>query len=159
VTSQRAHTKWKWPPYVTEWNLPLKISAYATGPKQSFISTNNKCLKDIYYGSGPQPFCNRGTVDAWQFYRGPGVLSQLCFYGKNRPITCPEGEWCHHQNASCNFAAPGLRTTALNMLRASVWRCFGYSYIGKKQCLKRIPNCLEVEWFFLHKEVTIKFPS
>jgi len=27
----------------------------------------------------------------------------------------------------------------------------------KKHCLKRIPNCLEVEWFFLHQEVTTQF--
>jgi len=25
--------------------------------------------------------------------------------------------------------------------------------------MKRIPNCLEVEWFFLHWEVTTEFPS
>ena len=31
VTSQAAHTKYKWPPYATEWNNSLwKISAYAT---------------------------------------------------------------------------------------------------------------------------------
>jgi len=31
VTSQSAHTKYKWPPYATEWNPPWKFSAYATG--------------------------------------------------------------------------------------------------------------------------------
>jgi len=25
VTSQTAHTKYKWPPYATDWNLPMKI--------------------------------------------------------------------------------------------------------------------------------------
>jgi len=31
VTSQRAHPKYKWPPYATEWNpSPWKYSAYAT---------------------------------------------------------------------------------------------------------------------------------
>jgi len=30
VTSQRAHTKCKWPPYATEWTPPWKFSAYAT---------------------------------------------------------------------------------------------------------------------------------
>jgi len=31
VTSQAAHTKYKWPPHATEWNPPLwKFSAYAT---------------------------------------------------------------------------------------------------------------------------------
>jgi len=29
----------------------------------------------------------------------------------------------------------------------------------KKQCLQRIRTCLEVEWFFLHKEMTTQFPS
>jgi len=81
-------------------------------------------------GNGPQPFCNGGPVDAWQFYRDPGVLSQQCFYGKNRPITCPESESCHHQYTFCNFAARVWKTTALS-IRVSVWRCFGYPYIGK----------------------------
>jgi len=31
VTSQTAHTKYKWPPSATEWNTPWKFSAYATG--------------------------------------------------------------------------------------------------------------------------------
>jgi len=35
---------------------------------------------------------------------------------------------------------------------------FGHPHIGKKQCMKRIPNFLEVEWFFLHQEVTTQFP-
>jgi len=30
VTSQTAHTKYKWSPYATEWNPPWKISVYAT---------------------------------------------------------------------------------------------------------------------------------
>jgi len=30
VTSQRAHTKYKWPPHATEWNPPWKRSVYAT---------------------------------------------------------------------------------------------------------------------------------
>jgi len=30
VTSQRAHTKYKWPPYATEWTPPWKFSADAT---------------------------------------------------------------------------------------------------------------------------------
>jgi len=31
MTSQTAHTKYKWPPYATEWKpLPWKFSAYAT---------------------------------------------------------------------------------------------------------------------------------
>ena len=30
VTSQKAHTKYKWPPYATEWTPPWKFSAYAT---------------------------------------------------------------------------------------------------------------------------------
>jgi len=30
VTSQTAHTKYKWPPYATEWKPPWKFSAYAT---------------------------------------------------------------------------------------------------------------------------------
>ena len=38
-----------------------------------------------------------------------------------------------------------LKATAVSMLRASVWRCFGYPHIGKKQCLKRIANCSEVQ--------------
>ena len=29
VTSQKAHTKYKWPTYVTVWNHPWKSSAYA----------------------------------------------------------------------------------------------------------------------------------
>jgi len=32
VTSQTAHTKYKWPPYATEWKPPWKFSAYATSP-------------------------------------------------------------------------------------------------------------------------------
>jgi len=33
VTSQTAHTKYKWLPYAAEWNPPpWKVSAYATGP-------------------------------------------------------------------------------------------------------------------------------
>ena len=94
------------------------------------------------YVSGPQPFCSHRLVNNWQFYRGPGVLhdgylekhawssttaplhlqyslcTQQCFHGKNRPITCPESEWCHHQYTLCNFAARyqlirGFGTTAL----------------------------------------------
>jgi len=30
VTSQTAHTKYKWPPYANEWSPPGKFSAYAT---------------------------------------------------------------------------------------------------------------------------------
>jgi len=30
LTSQTAHTKYKWLPYATEWNPPWKVSAYAT---------------------------------------------------------------------------------------------------------------------------------
>jgi len=30
MTSQTAHTKYKWPPYATEWNPPRNFSAYAT---------------------------------------------------------------------------------------------------------------------------------
>jgi len=45
-----------------------------------------------------------------------------------------------------------------SMLRACVWRCFEYPHIGKK-CMNRIPNCLEIQWFFLHWEVTTQFPS
>ena len=30
VTSQTAHTKYKWLPYATEWNPPWKFSVYAT---------------------------------------------------------------------------------------------------------------------------------
>jgi len=30
VTSETAHTKYKWPPYATEWNPSWKFSAYAT---------------------------------------------------------------------------------------------------------------------------------
>jgi len=33
VTPQRAHTKYKSPPYVIEWNPPWKFSAYATGSR------------------------------------------------------------------------------------------------------------------------------
>jgi len=40
------------------------------------------------------------------------------------------------------------------MLRASVWPCFGYFTYQKTQCIKRILNCLEVEWFSVHYEVT-----
>jgi len=37
VTTQTAHTKYKWPPYATEWKSnPLKFSAYAT------VGTNAK---------------------------------------------------------------------------------------------------------------------
>jgi len=31
LTSQTVRTKYKWPPYATEWNPPWKFSAYATG--------------------------------------------------------------------------------------------------------------------------------
>jgi len=47
-------------------------------------------------------FCNRGPVCAWRFYRGQGVLSQQCIHGKNRPISCPENEWCRHQYTFCD---------------------------------------------------------
>jgi len=36
VTSQTAHTKYKWPPSATEWRPPWKFSAYATGVEQVF---------------------------------------------------------------------------------------------------------------------------
>jgi len=38
---------------------------------QTIFYIYNKCLKD---SSGRQPFCNRGPVNACQFYRGQGVL-------------------------------------------------------------------------------------
>jgi len=40
VTPQIAHTKYKWPPYATEWTPPWKFSAYATAVRQ-FRSTSN----------------------------------------------------------------------------------------------------------------------
>jgi len=76
----------------------------------------------------PQSFCNRGPINAWNFYRGPGVPSQQSCYGKNRLITCPESEWCQHQYTFCYFAGRGLRATALSMLPASAWRCFGSGF-------------------------------
>ena len=50
-------------------------------------------------------FSQAGLVNAWQFYRDPGVLSQQCFHGKNRPMTCPESERYHHQYTLCIFTA------------------------------------------------------
>jgi len=37
VKSQKAHTKYKWPPYATEWNPPWIFSAYAAGLCRSNI--------------------------------------------------------------------------------------------------------------------------
>ena len=39
VTSRTAHTKYKWPPYATEWNPPWKFSAYATACSGFAIAT------------------------------------------------------------------------------------------------------------------------
>jgi len=38
--------------------------------------------------------------------------------------------------------------------RASVWHYFGYPKIEKNKVWNVFPTCLEVEWFFLHLEVT-----
>jgi len=43
------------------------------------------------------------------------MLSEQC-YGKNRPITCPEIKWCHHQCTLCNFAARWSKTTVLDYM-------------------------------------------
>jgi len=58
----------------------------------------------MVYSCGPQPSCDRSTLD--NFTAAPGVLSQQCFHGMDRPFTCPESEWCHHQYTFWNFAAP-----------------------------------------------------
>ena len=47
VTSLKAHTKDKWPPYATEWTPPWKFSACATGcAKRKRISASPLCLYD-----------------------------------------------------------------------------------------------------------------
>ena len=42
VTSQTAHTKYKWPPYATEWSPPMKLFAYATGGVKGGLSQGGK---------------------------------------------------------------------------------------------------------------------
>jgi len=37
VMSETAHTKYKWPPYATEWNTSWKYSAYATFRSTSLL--------------------------------------------------------------------------------------------------------------------------
>ena len=70
------------------------------------------CLRDLYNCSNAQSL---------------SLCKQQCLHGKNRPITCPEIEWCHNQYTFCNFAARyrsvawRLETIALKrILRTSV---------------------------------------
>jgi len=56
VTSQTAHTKYKWPPYVTAWNPPWKFSAHATVG----------CVWNCIWNDCSNQLCqNRGARDAW----------------------------------------------------------------------------------------------
>jgi len=105
-------------------------------------------LKDIHSGSSPQTFCNRR----------PAMLDNLTAareYSRNS-VSIGGIDQSHAQKASgvttsIHFiiSLPGRwGPLPSGMLRTSVWRCFGYPHIEKKQCLKRIPNCLDVKWFF-----------
>ena len=109
--------------------------------------------KDFVYNSGPQPFCNRGPVNAWQFDRGPGVLHDGCcfstgnswkgFTGLNH-----QAKPLHAQKASVvttdihfvisrpgtNRAARGLETTGLEY--ASLLDCLISKYV-KYNCILR----------------------
>jgi len=49
VTSQTAHTKYKQPPYATEWNPPWKFSAYATDKGTSICQTVMSHFWELLY--------------------------------------------------------------------------------------------------------------
>jgi len=48
------------------------------------ITENTVSLQQVFertpWSSGPQPFCNREPVSTWQFYRGPGVPYDGCYF-------------------------------------------------------------------------------
>ena len=81
VTSQRAHTKWKWPRYATEWTRPWKFSACATDLGHEvlgldcisesdifmmmicILSTDRKCIVETH------PFCTTQVDETYKTER------------------------------------------------------------------------------------------
>ena len=102
-------------------------------PKQSFISTIS--VWKIYTKAVvPEPFCNR--VYRSMFYN----FTEAREYSRNS-VSMGRIDQSHAQKSSgvttSTYSAisrpgAGLEDHWLSMLRASVWRCFGYPQIGKK---------------------------
>ena len=84
----------------------------ATNPRRVLFLFTSARLKHFHYCVTFARVIKRASVernmpDPLQLRSISNTLTlrtQQCFH-KNRPITCPESEWCHHQYTFYNFAA------------------------------------------------------
>ena len=81
VVSQRCYHVSSVVVYISNfWDVRLETNSLVGVARSVNFYTYRQDFEGCIVDQWSQSFCNRGPVNAWQFYRGPGALYDFCYF-------------------------------------------------------------------------------